>query len=212
MQVTEDDAAFEKMKLRLLNASHQALCYFGYLCGYEFAHEAARDPDIRAFVRGYMDTEGTPTLDPVPGQHLDEYKDTVLQRFGNVATRDTLARLCAFSSDWIPKFLVPIVHKNVRAGRSLRHAAAVIASWARYAEGTDEHGRKIDVVDQRAEEMTANARVQRESNNAQKWLQARDLFGDLGDQQRFVDEYMSVLRMLWEKRAQHTVRELATGR
>lgn len=32
------------MKLRLLNASHQALCYIGMQLGYTFAHEAMLDP------------------------------------------------------------------------------------------------------------------------------------------------------------------------
>ena len=55
------------MKLRLLNASHQALCYFAYLCGYRLVHEAAQDPLFRRLMLGYMDEEATPTLAPVPG-------------------------------------------------------------------------------------------------------------------------------------------------
>ena len=31
VQVVDDVGPYELMKLRLLNASHQALCYFGYL-------------------------------------------------------------------------------------------------------------------------------------------------------------------------------------
>ena len=34
MQVVDDVVPYELMKLRLLNASHQALCYFGYLAGH----------------------------------------------------------------------------------------------------------------------------------------------------------------------------------
>ena len=37
-----DVEPYELMKLRLLNASHQALCYFGYLAGYRLVHEVAR--------------------------------------------------------------------------------------------------------------------------------------------------------------------------
>ena len=33
VQVVPDVEPYELMKLRLLNASHQALCYFGYLAG-----------------------------------------------------------------------------------------------------------------------------------------------------------------------------------
>jgi mannitol-1-phosphate/altronate dehydrogenase len=38
------------MKLRLLNGSHQAMAYFGYLAGYRLVHEAAQDPLFRAFM------------------------------------------------------------------------------------------------------------------------------------------------------------------
>ncbi|MDQ6739273.1 MAG: mannitol dehydrogenase family protein, partial [Actinomycetota bacterium] len=40
VQLVEDVEPYELMKLRLLNASHQGLCYFGYLAGYRYAHEA----------------------------------------------------------------------------------------------------------------------------------------------------------------------------
>ena len=55
------------MKLRLLNASHQALTYFGYLAGYRYAHEVTQDPLFETFLLNYMEREGTPTLMPVPG-------------------------------------------------------------------------------------------------------------------------------------------------
>ena len=44
MQVVPDVVPYELMKLRLLNASHQALCYPGYLAGYRYAHEVCQDP------------------------------------------------------------------------------------------------------------------------------------------------------------------------
>ena len=37
--MTTDVLPYEKMKLRLLNASHQALCYIGMLLGYQLVHE-----------------------------------------------------------------------------------------------------------------------------------------------------------------------------
>ena len=46
VQMVDDVEPYELMKLRLLNASHQAIAYFGYLCGYRFVHEAAQDPAL----------------------------------------------------------------------------------------------------------------------------------------------------------------------
>ncbi|MBV9391115.1 MAG: mannitol dehydrogenase family protein, partial [Verrucomicrobia bacterium] len=55
-QITDDVLPYEKMKIRLLNAGHQALCYIGMLLGYKFAHEAMGDDSIRKFVKRMMDT------------------------------------------------------------------------------------------------------------------------------------------------------------
>ena len=67
-QLVPDVEPYELMKLRLLNASHQALCYLGYLAGYRYAHEVCSDPLFTGFLLGYMDEEATPTLEPVPGR------------------------------------------------------------------------------------------------------------------------------------------------
>ena len=143
VQVVDDVEPYELMKLRLLNASHQALCYFGYLAGYRLVHEVAQDPLFAGFLRSYMDAEATPTLSPVPGIDLDAYKGQLIERFSNSAVRDTVARLCAESSDRIPKWLLPVIRENLAAGRAVPLSAAVVASWARYAEG-GRRGRPAD--------------------------------------------------------------------
>ena len=150
VQLVDQVEPYELMKLRLLNGSHQAMCYFAYLAGYRLVHEAAQDPLFRAFLLGYMDEEATPTLAPVPGVDLDEYKRTLIERFSNPQVRDTIARLCAQSSDRIPKWLLPVVRQQLATGGEIRRSAAVVASWARYAEGVDEEGEPIEVVDRLA--------------------------------------------------------------
>ncbi|MEU8005507.1 hypothetical protein AB0B66_30485 [Catellatospora sp. NPDC049111] len=95
----------ELMKLPLLNASHQGLCYFGRLSGYHYVHEATQDPLI--------------------------------------------ARL----------------------------SAAIVAGWARYAEGVDDVGETIDVVDGRRDIVMAHAARRRDESLA--FLRRRDLFSDL---------------------------------
>src|SRR3712207_2331120 len=135
------------MKLRLLNGSHQVLGYLAYLAGHRFVDEAVRDPLFRDLLVGYMDEEGTPTLPPLPGIDVGEYKRTLIDRFSNPSMRDTLARLCANASDRIPTFLLPVVRAQLVMGGEIRHAVLAVAAWARYAEGVDEQGDPIDVVD-----------------------------------------------------------------
>jgi mannitol 2-dehydrogenase len=209
VQVVDDVEPYELMKLRLLNAGHQALGYAAYLAGYRLVHEAAHDPLFRAFVRGYMDDEATPTLPPVPGIDLDEYKHTLIERFGNPEVRDTIARLCAESSDRMPKFLLPVLRRQLETGGEITHCAAVIASWARYAEGTDEQGEPIDVVDPLKDQLMERARRQREDPDS--FIANRELFGDLVDDRRFVAAYRSILRSLHERGARATIESIVEG-
>ena len=205
VQVVADVAPYELMKLRLLNASHQALCYLGYLSGYRYVHEVCADDLFVRFLLGYMDEEATPTLAPVPGVDLRQYKHQLIERFANAEVRDTLTRLCAESSDRIPKWLVPVIREQLAKGRPVGRSALVVASWARYAEGVDESGQPITVVDQRHDEVTARAARQRTEPLA--FLQDRDLFADLADDPRFTEPYSAALDSLHRIGARATLAE-----
>ena len=206
VQIVGQVEPYELMKLRLLNASHQALCYFAYLAGYRLVHEAAQDPLFQAFLLGYMDKEASPTLPPVPGVDLDGYKHTLIERFSNPQIRDTVARLCAQSSDRIPKWLLPVVRQQLAAGGEVRRSAAVVASWARYAEAVDEQGEPIEVADRLRDVLIPLARRQGEDPDA--FIANRDLFGDLVDDKRFVTAYRSALASLHERGARATLESL----
>jgi len=203
VQVTDDVTPYEKMKLRLLNASHQGLCDFSRLAGYEYVHDAMTWPELRSFLRRFMDDEQTPTLDPVPGVDLDAYKAELIDRFSNPQVRDTVARLCAESSDRIPKWLLPAVRDRLDQGGDVRLSAAIVASWARYAEAVDESGDPIEVVDPLREELVPIAQRQKVEPTA--FLDNRRLFGDLVEEPRFRDPYLAVLDRLHSRGSRETV-------
>jgi mannitol 2-dehydrogenase len=207
VQVVDDVEPYELMKLRLLNASHQALCYAGHLAGYRLVHEAAQDPVFRQFLLGYMEHEAIPTLRPVPGIDLRRYCADVIERCSNPAIRDTLARLAFDGSERLPKWLLPVIRENLAAGREVRRSAAVVACWARYAEGVDEQGRPIEVVDRRRDSLVANARRQRDDPLA--FVADRAVFGDLIDDERFTTPYRDALTSLHERGAMATLRTLS---
>ena len=206
VQVVADVEPYELMKLRLLNASHQALCYFGYLAGYRLVHEVAQDPLFADFLLAYMDREATPTLEPVPGIDLDGYKRQLIERFSNAAVRDTVARLCAESSDRIPKWVLPVIRENLAAGRDVTLATAVVASWARYCEGVDEQGEPIEVVDRLAPSLKAIAA--RQASDPLAFIANRELFGDLMDQPEFTEPYLTALGSLQSSGARATLESL----
>ena len=207
--LVEDVTPYELLKLRVLNAGHQALCYFAYLAGYRLVHDAAADPLFAEFLREYMDSEATPTLQPVPGIDLPDFKRTAIERFANPGVRDTIVRLCFGSSDRIPKWLLPVVRENLVSGAPIRLSAATVASWARYAEGVDEQGEPIDVQDQLAESLVPIAKSQLE--NPKAFIENTSVFGDLAEQPRFVEAYLWALDSLHRDGSRATLEALIRG-
>jgi mannitol 2-dehydrogenase len=204
--LVDDVRPYELMKLRLLNAGHQCLCYFAHLCGYKFVHDAAKDPLLAGFLMAYWDSEAVPTLKPVPGIDLDDYQRTLIERFANPGVRDTIARLCAYSSDRIPKWLLPVIRANLATGGPIRLAAAAVAAWARYAEGVDERGRAIEIVDHLAACLVPLARSQR--TNPTAFIENEALFGDSARYPRFVSAYRWALESLHRNGARATLEAL----
>ena len=203
VQLVPDVEPYELMKLRLLNATHQAMSYLGYLAGYRLVHDVAQDPTFARFLLDYMTLEATPTLAPVPGIDIATYRTTLLERFSNPGVRDTVARNCALTSDRIPTFLLPVVREQLATGGDITRSAAVVASWARYAEGVDEQGNPIEVVDKLKDQLTAAA--QRQQDQPDAFIQIRSIFGDLADNEQFRAAYLAALQSLHQAGARATV-------
>jgi mannitol 2-dehydrogenase len=201
VQLVEDVVPYELMKLRLLNAGHQAIGFLGHLAGHRYTDEVCRDPAFARFLLAFMEREATPTLRPVPGVDLGAYRRTLLERLANPYVRDTLARLCAETSDRIPTFLLPVVREQLRSGGDIRRSALVVASWARYAEGVDEQGEPIEVVDRQLETVRAAAA-------GNDFLHAAGVFGELADDLRFVSAYEEQLARLRALGAWRAVAEI----
>lgn len=209
VHLVDDVEPYELMKLRLLNGTHQAMAYLGYLAGFRYAHEVCQDPEFTKFLRLYMREEAAPTLRPVPGIDVDDYQEVLVSRFANPAVRDTLSRLAAETSDRIPKFVLPTIQHQVENGGPIAAGALIVASWARYAEGVDESGEPIDVVDRRREEVMAAAAQNR--TDPLSFLRNRDLFGDLIDNSRFKDAYRDALETLHAHGARAAVEKVIAG-
>ena len=130
----------------------------------------------------------------MPGVDLEAYKSELISRFQNPEVRDTVPRLCAESSDRIPKWLLPVVHDLLAQGKKVDLSAAIVASWARYAEGVDEQGNPIVVVDPLRDELVPIAQSQLEDPTA--FIANRALFGDLVDVPEFREPYLATLAKL----------------
>ena len=203
VQLVPDVQPYETMKLRLLNASHQAMAYLGYLAGYRHAHEVLGDPDFRRFIARFMDDEVTGLLPAVPGVDLDAYKRTLLARFANPAIADTLARLATDGSDRLPKFVLPSLAEALAHGRPHRLLTLIVAGFIRYLRGVDEQRQPIALNDRRAGELHRLAAAS--TSDPRPVLTVRPAFGDLGEHEAWVHELAGVLRRLDAQGARTTV-------
>ncbi|MEW1807780.1 mannitol dehydrogenase family protein [Pseudarthrobacter sp. NPDC080039] len=206
VQIVNDVEPYELMKLRLLNASHQVMSYLGYLAGYRYVHEVCSDPQFAKFILGYMEEEATPTLQPVPGIDLDTYRTELLHRFSNPAIKDTLARQMVDASERIPKFLLPVLREQLDRKSTINRTVLVIAAWSRFLEGTDEQGRTIQITDRRLDKLQTAARADRDQPGA--FLKLTEVFGDLGQNERFISAYRQAREALNHASALSAVREL----
>ncbi len=208
-QLTGDVHPYETMKIRLLNASHSALGYLGYLAGFEYIHEIMVDRDFDTYVRGMMDLEVTPLLPPVPGVDLADYKKTLVDRFSNPTIKDQALRICSNGSGKMPKFILPSVRDCLERGIGFSRLALCVASWIRFLQGTDEKGKPIPLEDPMADRLRKAAMAGRE-NPAGGGLVVvagmRDLFGELGESRVFVDEVSGHLERLYLMGARETLR------
>jgi mannitol-1-phosphate/altronate dehydrogenase len=203
VQIVPDVHPYETMKLRLLNASHQAMAYLGYLAGYRYAHEVMADPTFLSLIARFMDEEVTDLLPPVPGIDLAEYKRTLLERFANPKIKDTLARLATDGSDRMPKFVLPSLAEALAQGRPHRLLTLVVAGFIRYLRGVDEQGQPIVLNDSRADELRRLAEASQ--NDPRPVLAVRRVFGDLSEHAAWLAELADALRELDARGARATV-------
>lgn len=210
VKMTTDVLPYEKMKIRLLNASHQALCYIGILLGYEFVHETMQDQDIRRLVQAMMDVEVTPILPKVPGVDLTSYKYQLLERFANPAIQDQLARIAIYGSTGLPKFVLPTIEEQLERGGSYHRLAFTVACWMRCLQGIDDRGRAITMMDPNAETLSAIA-LER-AQQVDYFLSQCGLFPmQLITSPEFVGLVQRYLTMLHEKGARATLVAAALG-
>lgn len=193
-QFVPDVAPYEAMKLSLLNGSHFAMAYLGFLAGFTTVPELMADPEFRALVQRMMDDEVSPLLPPVPGIDLADYKNTLIHRFDNPAIKDQITRLCLNGSGKFPQYLLPSLQRTLRAGHPHTLMTLVLAGWMRYLTGENEQGKPYVIDDPRAAELTALAK--QGGSDPRPLLALTDIFGDLAQSELFVRDLAAALTQL----------------
>jgi mannitol 2-dehydrogenase len=145
----------------------------------------------------------------VPGIDLYGYIDGLVERFANPQIRDTLARLAVDASERIPKFLLPVIRYQLAADGPIDRSVTVLACWARYADGIDEAGEPIEIVDPAREVLVAAARRQHDDPLA--FVRNEDIFGELAGDRRFAASYLRARETMVQHGARAAIEMSGSG-
>lgn len=142
-QLVDDVAPFETAKLRMLNGAHSALAYLGLDRGLTFVHEAVADRSIRPVIEALMRREAAPTIAVGPGQDLEAYADSLLNRFENAALAHRLDQIATDGSQKIPQRWLETLSMQARHGQQCPAILAALGAWLRHVRGPGSTGRRV---------------------------------------------------------------------
>ena len=129
--------AYEEAKIRLLNATHSCIAWAGTLVGTTYIHEGTHDAEIRKFAYDYVTDDVIPVLDtpehPCP-INLANYRDVVLDRFGNPAIADTNQRVAMDGFSKIPGFIAPTFRERLARNEGIASVAMLPALFLAYLQ------------------------------------------------------------------------------
>ena len=197
--LTDQVEAFEAMKIRVLNGGHAIIAYPAALIGHSLVSDAMADPLVHRFLDRTERNEVLPFVREVPGTDPVDYLALVAQRFSNPDVGDTIARLCLDGSNRQPKFILPSIQDNLRAGRVPEGLCLLSALWSRYCHGTAEDGTPIPPNDPNWAALTRRAEEARHRPAA--WLEMREVYGNLAASAAFADRFDHYLRDIWAQGA-----------
>jgi fructuronate reductase len=126
----DDVAPYEQRKLWLLNGAHSILAYGGLMRGHSTVAQAVADDTCRRWVDEWW-AEASAHLGQ-PEQELREYREQLLCRFTNPRIRHLLSQIAADGSQKLRVRAIPVLRRELAAGRRGAAALRMLASWITY--------------------------------------------------------------------------------
>ena len=149
-EIASDVAAYEKMKLRLLNGTHSTMAYLGQLSGLETISDTIATPAFARFIRRMMDEEIGSTIPGFTPAQLDAYKDALIARYNNPALKHRTAQIAMDGSQKIPQRLMNTARDRLAAGQPITLIGTALAGFLRFMTGTGETGAALPINDPKA--------------------------------------------------------------
>ena len=196
-------AAWEKLKLRMVNGAHSSLAYLSVVAGWPTVDVALRQPALRAHLEALLRDEVEPTLaaaTTLPGLDLARYRTELLARFANPALGHGTAQIAMDGSQKLPQRLLDTVRDRLAAGAPIARLALGIAGWMHFLRGVDEQGRGYAIDDPQAAELRALHAIGEgladDRARAARLLAYTPVFGDVTQRAEFIDAVAPALSAL----------------
>ena len=188
VQLVASVQPYEEAKIRLLNATHSCVAWAGTLLGLQYIHEGMQVPAIRRMAFDYVTDDAIPCLNK-PGApspvDLPQYRDVVLERFGNPAIRDTNQRVAMDGFSKIPGMIAPTVQERVAGGASIASVAMLPALFLAFLQRWHQGKLPYAYQDQSMDENVAHA-ICEASDSVAAFCANRSLWGNLAADDRLV--------------------------
>ena len=152
VRVTSKVHSYEEAKLRMLNGSHSAMALMGAITGRAHIADCIGSDHIQEVVHRLMTQEVAPHLSRTDWA---DYRDALIQRFGNPYLKHSVHQIATDSSQKIPQRWPPSVLGQMAKGQSFEHHALAAAIFLRYTLVKDEQGKAYALNDPQAESLMA---------------------------------------------------------
>ncbi len=195
--LTDDVHNYEAMKIRILNAGHQVLANVGELLSVDTIAQCMAHPLISEFFHKVEHEEIVPYVAPVPDMSPADYTELIASRFSNPEIRDTTRRVAFDGSSRHPEFILPILKDALVANGSVKGLALVEALWARMCAGVRDDGSQIQDNDPIWPHLSVVAKAS--EFNPKKWLEQRQIYGNLADDPVFASTFCHWLELIWSE-------------
>lgn len=208
-EMVSDVTAHEQMKLRMLNGTHSALAYAGYLAGHDTIADTMADPVFAAYARALW-AEIMPAVNAPAGVSLTAYADALFDRYANPAIRHRTWQIAMDGSQKLPQRILGTLRDNLAAGRASPALCGAVAGWMRYVSGVDEAGKPIDVRDPMADRLRALSAAQNSPQGiVRALLSVNDIFpADLAG--ALESPVTAAAQKIWTKGVRDTLAEFGS--
>jgi fructuronate reductase/mannitol 2-dehydrogenase len=160
---------------------------------------------VRDVIAGYLQ-EASALLLAVPGIDLEDYRQTLMERFSNPRISDQLARLCRRGSTKVPAYVLPSLRQALDQDQPRDHLVLALACWMRFLRGEDHEGAPFEIEDDLADRLRPLAVSG--GTDPRPLLSEQDVFGCLSNDVRLAAELEHALQLL-ERGPRHAAAAVA---